>query len=143
MPLVYRFISTFREFPKAGRFTHKDVGATLFQPASSEVTSTFREFSKRGGFARKRDAVSTRNTAEYANRTESKLLPGSADPRRWPSCQSNVAKCQDKGCENDDFPFIAGQNSKGQANALPRKNGSSHRINARHQGWTIPCQRLS
>ena len=24
-----------------------------------------------------------RNTAEYANRTESKLLPGSADPRRW------------------------------------------------------------
>jgi hypothetical protein len=38
------------------------------------------------------------------------------------SCQSNVAKYQDKGGEKDYFPFIAGQNSKGQANALPQKN---------------------
>src|SRR5262245_41926054 len=27
-----------------------------------------------------------------------------------PSCQSNVAKCQDNGCEKDLFSFITGQN---------------------------------
>src|SRR5262249_52542763 len=46
-----------------------------------------------------------------------------------PSCQSNVAKCQDKGSESDYF--LSSQDKiQGQANA---------RINAR----AVPCQRLS
>jgi hypothetical protein len=65
-------------------------------------------------FRKERDAVSyIVDTAEYANRTEIKLLPGSEDPDGGPSCQSNVAKCQDKGCENDYFSFITGQKFEG------------------------------
>src|SRR5262245_12679175 len=47
--------------------------------------------------------------------------PSHADAQaRGPlNCQSNVAKCQDNGCENDYLPFITVQNSKGKADALP------------------------
>jgi hypothetical protein len=59
------------------------------------------------------------DTAEYANRTGSKL-PGSEESKTVAEAvKSNVAKCQDNGGEKDYFPFITGQNSKGLANALP------------------------
>ena len=72
------------------------------------------------------DAVST-SSGHWLNTLtvlEASCFPAARIQDDGRRCQSNVAKSQDKGCENDYFTFIARQNSKGQANALPRKNGS-------------------
>jgi len=67
------------------------------------------------------DAVST-NSGHWLNTLtvlEANCFPAARIQDGGRSCQSNVAKCQNKGGENDYFPFITGQNLKGQANALP------------------------
>ena len=47
-----------------------------------------------------------------------------------PSCQSNVAKCQDKSCEKGLFSFHHRTKFDGTSVCSAVKNGSSHRINA-------------
>ena len=70
---------------------------------------------------------------------EASCFPAARIQDDGPSCQSNVAKCQDKGCENDYFPFITARDKRMLCHKK-RLITSHKRAGLR---CTIPCQRLS